>query len=184
FANRAFACDAPARTGFSTKGRMAILEALGEGQSALRRWWGVWVVRGVDHDAILTQIADESGWTGRYLFLILVSAALSMLGLLIPSVAVLIGAMLLSPLMMPIIGLGFGIATMDFLEIRRAATALVLGSAVAVVLSVIIVAVSPLQTITSEIAGRTRPTLFDLMVALLSALAGAYALIRGRGGTV
>src|SRR5690606_16811896 len=73
---------------------------------------------------------------------------------------------------------------MDFLESRRAATALVLGSAVAVVLSVIIVAVSPLQTITSEIAGRTRPTLFDLLVALLSAIAGAYALIRGRGGTV
>src|SRR5690606_13069326 len=73
---------------------------------------------------------------------------------------------------------------MDFLESRRAATALVLGSAVAVVLSVIIVAMSPIQTITSEIAGRTRPTLFDLLVAFLSAIAGAYALIRGRGGAV
>jgi hypothetical protein len=40
------------------------------------------------------------------------------------------------------------------------------------------------QTITSEIAGRTQPTLFDLLVALLSAIAGGYALIRGRGGTV
>jgi hypothetical protein len=40
------------------------------------------------------------------------------------------------------------------------------------------------QTVTSEIAGRTQPTLFDLLVALLSAIAGGYALIRGRGGTV
>ncbi len=152
--------------------------------SKLRRWWGIWVVGGVDHDAILREISAESGWTGRYVFLILISAAISMLGLLMPSVAVLIGAMLLSPLMMPIIGLGFGIATLDFQEIRRAATALALGSAIAILLSFVMVALSPVQTITSEIAGRTRPTLFDLLVALLSAIAGAYALIRGRGGTV
>jgi uncharacterized hydrophobic protein (TIGR00271 family) len=86
--------------------------------------------------------------------------------------------------MMPIIGLGFGIATLDFQEIRRAAIALALGSALAILLSVLFVSISPVQTITSEIAARTRPTLFDLLVALLSAVAGAYALIRGRGGTV
>jgi len=139
---------------------------------------------GVDHDRVRRQIAEESGWSGRYAFLIVISAALSLLGLLMPSVAVLIGAMLLSPLMMPIIGLGFGIATLDFPEIRRAATALVLGATIAVALSVALILLSPVQTITSEIAGRTQPTLFDLLVALLSAIAGGYALIRGRGGTV
>lgn len=149
-----------------------------------RRWWVRWFVEGVDHAAIQRHLAEESGWTGRYAFLIVVSAALSLLGLLMPSVAVLIGAMLISPLMMPIIGLGFGIATMDFPEIRRAAIALALGSLIAIVLSVVFVAISPVQTITSEIAGRTRPTLFDLLVAFLSAIAGAYALIRGRGGAV
>ena len=133
---------------------------------------------------MLRQIAEDAGWSGRYAFLIVISAALSLLGLLMPSVAVLIGAMLLSPLMMPIIGLGFGIATVDTREIRRAATALVLGALLAVALSIVCVTLSPIQTITSEIAGRTRPTLFDLLVALLSAIAGAYALIRGRGGTV
>ncbi|TVV75743.1 DUF389 domain-containing protein [Sphingomonas solaris] len=139
---------------------------------------------GVDHDGVLRQIAEESGWSGRYVFLIVISAAISLFGLLMPSVAVLIGAMLLSPLMMPIIGLGFGIATLDFHEIRRAATALVLGATIAVALSVGLILLSPVQTITSEIAGRTQPTLFDLLVALLSAIAGGYALIRGRGGTV
>ena len=60
----------------------------------------------------------------------------------------LIGAMLLSPLMMPIIGLGFGIATLDFYDIRRAATALILGSLIAVTLSVGLILLSPVQTIT------------------------------------
>lgn len=154
------------------------------GRGKLRRWWDIWVTGGVDHDAVVRQIAEDSGWSGRYAFLIVISAAISLLGLLMPSVAVLIGAMLLSPLMMPIIGLGFGIATLDFREMRRAAVALAAGSAIAIVLSIACVSISPIQTITSEIAGRTRPTLFDLLVALLSAVAGAYALIRGRGGTV
>ncbi len=155
-----------------------------QARSKLRRWWSLWVTGGVDHDEVLRQIAADSGWSGRYAFLIVVSAAISLLGLLMPSVAVLIGAMLLSPLMMPIIGMGFGIATLDVREIRRSATALVAGAVIAVLLSALFVSISPVQTITSEIAGRTRPTLLDLLVALLSAIAGAYALIRGRGGTV
>ena len=149
-----------------------------------RRWWDLWVTGGVDHDAVLRQIAEDSGWSGRYLLLIVLSAAIAVLGLLMPSVAVVIGAMLLSPLMSPIIGLGFGIATFDTRELRRAGVALTLGAALAVALCAVIVALSPIQTITSEIAARTRPTLFDLLVALLSAIAGAYALIRGRGATV
>lgn len=144
----------------------------------------MWVVGGVEYEAVLAQIARESGWSGRYAFLIVISAGLSLLGLLIPSVAVLIGAMLLSPLMAPIIGLGFGIATFDTREIRRSAAALMAGAALAILLSSVFVALSPVQTITSEIAGRTRPTLFDLLVALLAAVAGAHALIRGRGNTV
>lgn len=160
---------------------MVVEAARGEGR--WRRWWSLWVGQ-VDHDAIVRQIAEDSGWSGRYAFLIVISAAISLLGLLMPSVAVLIGAMLLSPLMMPIIGLGFGIATVDTREIRRAVTALLAGALLAVALSVVCVTFSPIQTITSEIAGRTRPTLFDLLVALLSAVAGAYALIRGRGGAV
>jgi hypothetical protein len=140
---------------------------------ALPRNWRATLKAGVDHDGVLRQIGEEAGWSGRYAFLIVISAAISLLGLLMPSVAVLIGAMLLSPLMMPIIGLGFGIATLDFHDIRRAATALILGAVIAVTLSVVLIRLSPVQTITSEIAGRTQPTLFDLLVALLSAIAMA-----------
>ncbi len=142
------------------------------------------VVGQIDHTAVLDRVRGESGWTGRYLFLIVISAGISILGLLLPSTAVLIGAMLISPLMMPIIGLGFGIATFDWAEVRRAALALALGSIVAVALSAAFVAISPLQTVTSEIAIRTKPNLYDLLVAFLSAVVGVYALVRGRGDTV
>ncbi|MEM8726675.1 MAG: DUF389 domain-containing protein, partial [Pseudomonadota bacterium] len=58
------------------------------------------------------------------------------------------------------------------------------GTVMAVLLCALVVFFSPIQTITPEIAARTRPNLFDLMVALFSALAGAYAMIRGREGTI
>lgn len=149
-----------------------------------RRWWRINVIGSVDHDAVLRQVAEESGWSPRYGLMIVLSMALSLLGLLMPSVAVLIGAMLISPLMMPIIGLGFGIAVLDVPDIRKSLIALAIGAGLAVGLSALLVALSPIQTITTEIAGRTRPTLFDLLVAFLSAIAGGYALIRGRGSTV
>ena len=114
----------------------------------------------------------------------LMSGGIAVLGLLLSSPAVVIGAMLISPLMGPIMGLGFAIATFDGAEIRRTATALFAGVALAVAFCSIIVLFSPLQTATSEISSRTRPNLFDLMVALFAGLAGTYAVIRGRHGAI
>ena len=112
------------------------------------------------------------------------SAGIAILGLLLSSPAVVIGAMLLSPLMNPIIGTGFSLATGDADWLRRCGKALLAGSAFAILFCALIVFVSPLQTVTEEIAARTRPNLFDLLVALFSALAGSYAVIRGREGTI
>ncbi|MBX3560661.1 MAG: DUF389 domain-containing protein [Sphingomonas sp.] len=160
------------------------VEAHGILSNRLWAWWRRTVIAEVDHEDVVRRVAEESGWSARYCFMILISAAMSILGLLLPSSAVLIGAMLISPLMMPIVGLGFGLATFDFIEVRRAAFALALGSVIAILFSAIFVMMSPLQTVTAEIAMRTRPNLFDLLVAILSALAGAYGLIRGMGSTV
>ncbi len=107
-----------------------------------------------------------------------------MLGLLLSSPAVVIGAMLISPLMSPILGLGFSLALFDFAEMRRSLTALAIGSAAAVIFTVVIVTASPLKATTAEILARTRPSLFDLLVALFAALAGTFAIIRGRGETI
>ncbi len=147
-------------------------------------WWRARVIATVDHVEVVEKVRDEAGFTGRYAFMTLMSAGIAVLGLLLSSPAVVIGAMLISPLMGPIIGLGFGLATFDWDEIRTACISLALGVLIAVLFAALLVLVSPIQNVTPEIAARTRPNLFDLMVALFSALAGAYAMIRGRAGTV
>jgi uncharacterized hydrophobic protein (TIGR00271 family) len=155
--------------------------------------WNIVVVRdlwrrafagGVDHQEIMARINAESGWSPRYLFMILMSAGISVLGLLQSSPAVVIGAMLISPLMNPILGFGFSLAVFDFYETRRSFFALLMGSICAVVFTAFIVLASPLKDVTSEILSRTRPNLFDLLIALFASLAGAYAIIRGGGGTI
>lgn len=148
------------------------------------RWWRGHVIREIDHQSVVDRVREDDGWSPRYAFMILMSAGIAVLGLLLSSPAVVIGAMLISPLMGPIVGLGFALATADSREIRRTLTALAGGAVLAVLFTALIVLMSPLQTVTSEIAARTRPNLFDLMVALFSALAGAYAMIRGKEGTI
>lgn len=149
-----------------------------------REWWEEEVVGQTDHAATIARVRGESLLTSRYVFMIAMSAGIAILGLLLSSPAVVIGAMLLSPLMNPIIGTGFALATGDAAWLRRCARALAVGSALAVLFCALIVVASPLQTVTAEIAARTRPNLFDLLVALFSALAGGYAVIRGREGTI
>ncbi|QUD89508.1 DUF389 domain-containing protein [Phenylobacterium montanum] len=150
----------------------------------LIRYWRDSVVAAVDHQKTLAQVNAESGWSPRYLFMILMSAGIAVLGLLVSSPAVVIGAMLISPLMNPILGLGFSLAVFDFGEARRSLTALAMGSLAAVAFTGLIVLASPLKEVTSEILARTRPNLFDLMIALFAALAGAFAVIKGQGATI
>jgi len=153
-------------------------------RALLPRWWRMHAVAGIDHVAVMQSVIDEAIWSPRYLFMVLMSAGIALLGLLLSSPAVVIGAMLISPLMGPIIGVGFALAVFDLEQLRRSATALALGALIAVVFTALIVLLSPIQTVTAEIAARTRPNLFDLLVALLSAMAGAYATIRSRSGTI
>lgn len=147
-------------------------------------WWRYTVVRGIDHPGVIERVVRDSGWSGRYAFMTMMSAGIAVLGLLLSSPAVVIGAMLISPLMGPILGLGFGMALFDSAEIRRSLAALCIGTLAAVLFTAAIVTASPLREATEEILSRTRPTLFDLLVALFAALAGTYAIIRGRGETI
>lgn len=151
---------------------------------ALYRWWRQSIVGRVDHEAVVARIVEESGWSPRYAFMTMMSAGIAVLGLLLSSPAVVIGAMLISPLMSPILGFGFSLALFDFAELRRSLKALIIGAVAAVAFTALIVAVSPLQAPTAEIVARTRPNLFDLGVALFAALAGTFAIIRGRGETI
>ncbi len=149
-----------------------------------RRWWKDAVLGTVDQASVIEKRREDCAMSARYIFMIAMSGGIAILGMLLSSPAVVIGAMLLSPLMGPIIGLGFAMSIGDFGWLRQAAKSLAYGSVIAVLLCALIVFMSPLQTVTAEIAARTRPNLFDLLVALFSALAGAYAMIRGREGTI
>lgn len=148
------------------------------------RWWRLSVVGTIDHERVVAQVVEDSGWSPRYAFMTMMSAGIAVLGLLLPSPAVVIGAMLISPLMSPILGLGLSLALFDFAEMRRSLIALAIGAGAAILFTAAIVLASPLKAPTAEILARTRPNLFDLLVALFSALAGTFAIIRGRGETI
>lgn len=150
----------------------------------LLRWKHKTLAASVDQAAVVARVEENSRWSGGYLFFIVTSAAIALFGLLQNSPAVIIGAMLVAPLMGPIMGMGFSLATFDFAAMKRAAKAAALGSIIAIGLTTLLVLLSPIQTLTSELAGRTQPNLLDLGVAFFSGLAGAYATVRDKGATI
>lgn len=100
------------------------------------------------------------------------------------SAAVVIGAMLVSPLLGPIMGVGFGLATLESNLIKRALVTLAAGTAVAVFVAILIIWLSPIQDVTSELRARTQPTLLDLGVAVVGGIAGVYAIMRKLSGVM
>ena len=142
------------------------------------------LARGVHHERVLKDLAEQGAVSGRYILLTILSAAIATLGMLLSSPAVVIGAMLVSPLMGPIVLLGLSFWRVDWPSTRRAMTSLVVGFAVAFVVAALLTWVSPLKEPTTEILARTRPNLFDLLVAVFSGVAGGYAVVRERGETV
>ena len=108
-----------------------------------RRWWLQDVVGTVDQASVIEKRRDDCGLTERYLFMTAMSGGIAILGLLLSSPAVVIGAMLLSPLMGPIIGLGFALAIWDYDWIKQSARSLAWGTVMAVLLCALLVFVSP-----------------------------------------
>lgn len=114
-----------------------------------------------------------------------ISAGIATLGLVLNSPAVVIGAMLISPLMGPILGAGLGLATGDLYLGLKAVFSLATSVVTAVAFSAGLVWLLPFHSQTGEILARTQPNLLDLGVALLSGIGGAVVVCRGgRGGGV
>jgi uncharacterized hydrophobic protein (TIGR00271 family) len=153
------------------------------GPRAWRHWWTA-LVRTVGHEDILAKAAEDASFSFNYAFMVAISAGIATLGLLLNSPAVIIGAMLISPLMGPIVSSGFALTGFNVEMGRRSARTLLYGAIAAVAFAAIIAALSPVKELTPEILARTRPNLFDLAVAILSGAAGGYAMIRGRGGAI
>jgi uncharacterized hydrophobic protein (TIGR00271 family) len=138
----------------------------------------------IDHETVLTEVEDDGSFGGRYVFMVVMASAIATLGLLLSSPAVIIGAMLISPLMGPIMLLGFSLCVLDFDSMKRSLVAIAAGAAGALAIAILIVMFSPLREATPEILARTRPNLFDLLVAIFSGLAGGYSVISRKGATI
>jgi len=110
------------------------------------------------------------------------SAGIATLGLVLNSPAVVIGAMLISPLMGPIMGAGLGLAVSDLYLSAKAFAGIVASVIVSIAFSAFLVWLLPFHVATSEILARTQPNLLDLGVALLSGLAGSVVVCRGGEG--
>lgn len=114
----------------------------------------------------------------NFFVLTALSALIATLGLLLNSPAVIIGAMLVAPLMSPIVAAATGIVFGDVRTLRSALTSTTQGVVAAIFIAILATLIAPLADATPEVLARTRPTLLDLMVAVFSGMAGAYAMAR------
>ena len=114
-----------------------------------------------------------------YYIMVFLSSIIATLGLLLNSPAVIIGAMLVAPLMTPLIATSLGIATGNRTILFKAIEASLKGLILAVIISYLMTWLFPPESIGVEILSRTKPSLLDLLIAMASGMAGAYALAHG-----
>ena len=113
-----------------------------------------------------------------YWIQLLLSTGIATLGLVLDSTAVVIGAMLVSPLMGPILELGMGFAVGSSLLLLRAALRVFVSIVWVVAGATVIIFLLPFHAVTAEVAARTAPTVLDLLVAIFCALTAVYTTIR------
>ena len=131
--------------------------------------------------SLVDRLQEGSSFNFDFASLISLSTIIAALGLLDNSAAVVIGAMLVAPLMTPLVGMGFAMVQVNERLMRKAFKAVVMGFAVAfgigATLGLLVNGLTNLE-VTPEMAGRDLPSLIDLFVALFSGVAGAYAMSR------
>ncbi len=133
-------------------------------------------------ELVLKELMDSASPGYDFFLLIILSCTIATFGLLSNSTAVIIGAMLVAPLMSPILGLSLSSVAGEQFMFRRSIIALVEGVLLAIALSALITALSYqipyelLNTLPGEVLSRTQPTPFDLIIALAGGAAAAYAL--------
>ena len=115
---------------------------------------------------------------GPALVTLILSIFIASIGLNMNSTAVVIGAMLISPLMGPILATGFGFATLNFTVVKSGILRLSLQITIAVLASALYFYISPVQAATSELLARTEPNIFDVFIAIFGGLAGIIGQTR------
>jgi uncharacterized hydrophobic protein (TIGR00271 family) len=129
---------------------------------------------------IMTDLAVShvDGWATRFLFMLTLSVIVAVMGLELNSAAVVIGAMLLAPLMQPVLATGACLATALFFKSWWSLLRVTVASVWSISVAYGIAWVLPDAVLTTEVLARTQPDIRDLVVALAAGAAGAYATVR------
>lgn len=131
---------------------------------------------GEEREQVYQGLVDQASPNRSFYLLVFLSTSIAAFGLLANSTAVVIGAMLIAPLMGPIFGIALALCTGERRLLGRAGMAEALGVLLALALGFLIGRVPLRPEFGSEILGRTQPTIYDVLIAIISGLAGAYAL--------
>lgn len=133
---------------------------------------------GMDQEGTLTIIKDNTRMRGANAWLLMCSIMIASLGLDLNSPAVIIGAMLISPLMSPILGIGLGVGINDREVLKESLRQFTIAVVIALLTSTFYFCVTPFGDYTSEINARTVPTLLDGLVAVFGGFAGIISITR------
>ena len=125
---------------------------------------------------VIAGIEQSVEFRGAKLWVLVLAVFVASLGLNTNSAAVIIGAMLISPLMGPIIGIGLGVGIYDFALLRRSSKNYFIATAFSIVTATVYFLITPVAEVQSELLARTSPTIYDVLIALCGGLAGIVAL--------
>lgn len=138
-----------------------------------------------DEQETIHQISSGVVFHGANLWVLIFAIFIASLGLNVNSTAVIIGAMLISPLMGPIIGMGLAVGINDFALLKRAFKNYAVATVISVITATIYFALTPLNEAQSELLARTSPTLYDVLIALCGGAAGILAMAtKGKGNVI
>lgn len=135
-----------------------------------------------EKEKVLTDITSNISFKGANLWILACAILIASIGLNMNSTAVIIGAMLISPLMGPIVGAGFALATFNFELLSKSLKNLLIATCVSLVVSTIYFYVSPFKEVQSELLARTSPTIYDVLIAFFGGIVGAISITRKEKG--
>lgn len=131
---------------------------------------------------VLEDVYNNISFRGANLWILACAILIASIGLNVNSTAVIIGAMLISPLMGPIVGAGFSLAIYDFSLFKKSGKNLLIATIVSLLVSFIYFFISPFKDAQSEILARTTPTIYDVMIAFFGGVVGAISITRKEKG--
>ncbi|POY40080.1 TIGR00341 family protein [Flavobacterium alvei] len=135
-----------------------------------------------DKKKVLENVKSNISFRGSNLWILACAIVVASIGLNVNSTAVIIGAMLISPLMGPIIGAGFGLGMYDSELVKKALKNLLIATIVSLVVSTTYFYLSPFKETQSELLARTSPNIYDLLIAFFGGLVGVIAITRVEKG--